>query len=495
VRRTIGKIWSFFWRAGLAVVFVGGALVWWMNRDTSWNAGTALAAPASVREPRVGVIIIAIAQPAKFETRFWQNATAKILDKVVPWPVNALARRDKGIVLFDPGHPYAPREFAPTRLADIGGREADAAGVPWTEHYRRGDLDWVEPNKSIPNDTGYFLYSGAKQGMPTVAAKTAGKARYLYYAPLRDGYLPHSDQARALARDAFALLRALLTTRYPQIVATGFASVFDPAEKEAAVRRVLDAGADVIVLGSGQPIYSDFEELRGSFSDVHKYVERWRSAHGNKPVRLAVAPWMATEPAFDDLWLEHFAETVPEATAPGQTALGIVSLHGLPVSLATSDSWSKRWPRVAARLKPRMAAIFKAKGYATTRVEVGSEAFADAIEDPNNQLLSVNELYREARSKRYALAIALPIEFLAENTDTLFAHQSLFFDGLAGYRTYAPPPSDTDWNKPYVRRLQDGATTIIYAGALGGAVQPRASVVLADAIGRVFPATPTGATR
>ena len=134
-----------------------------------------------------------------------------------------------------------------------------------------------------------------------------------------------------------------------------------------------------------------------------------------------------------------------------------------------------------------MAAILKAKGYAGTRVEVASEAFADTIEDPRNELLSVNELYREARAKRYALAIALPIEFLAENTDTLFAHQALFFDGIAGYRTYAPPPRGTDWTKPYVRTLRDGATTIIYAGAPGGAVQPRASIVLADAIGRVFP--------
>ena len=172
--------------------------------------------------------------------------------------------------------------------------------------------------------------------------------------------------------------------------------------------------------------------------------------------------------------------------------MGIVSLHGLPASLANKDSWSKRWPVVAERLKPRMAAILKAKGYAVTRVEVGSEAFADDIEDPRNLLVSVNELYREARSKRYALAIALPIEFLAENTDTLFAHQALFLNGIGGYRTYAPPPRETDWKKPYVRRLHDGATTVIYAGAPGGAAQPQASIVLADAIGRVFPAPPQG---
>ncbi len=478
-------------RSVLAIVVAGGALVWAMNRDTSWDAGTAIVAPGSVREQRVGVIIVAIAQPAKFEVAFWRNATRKILDKVVPWPINQFARRDIGVLLVDPARAYAPREFTPTRLADIDGREVDAQGVPWMDHYRRREVLWVGPNESIPNDTGYFLYYEGKQGMPTVAAKTAAKARYIYHAPLRDGYLPHGDQTRALARDTLAMLRA----RHPQIVATGFAGVFDPAEKEAAVRRVLDAGADVLVLGSGQPIYSDFEELRGSYSEIYKIVERWRGENGNKPIRIAAAPWMATEAGFDALWLDHFAATVPPATAPGQTALGIVSLHGLPTSLANRDSWSKRWPIVAERLKPRMAAILKAKGYATTRVEVGSEAFADDIEDPRNELVSVNELYREARAKRYALAIALPIEFLAENTDTLFAHQALFFKGIGGYQTYAPPPRDTDWMKPYVRQLRDGATTVIYAGAPGGAVQPRASIVLANAIGRVFPRATPGAAR
>ncbi len=489
MRRTIGKIWKFAWRSVLVIAVVCGVLFWWMNRDTSWDASTAIVAPGTVREPRVGVVIVAIAQPAKFETTFWRNATKKILDKVVPWPINVLARSDRGVVLVDPARAYAPGEFVPARLADIDGREVDANGVPWIDHYRRREVMWVAPNDSIPNDTGYFLYYEGKQGMPTVAAKTAAKARYLYYAPLRDGYLPHGDQTRALARDTLALLQA----RYPQIVATGFSSVFDPAEKQAAVRRVLDAGADVIVLGSGQPIYSDFEELRGSYSEIYKIVDAWRREHGNKPIRIAVAPWMGTETGFDALWLDHFAATVPPATAPGQTGLGIISLHGLPVSLANKDSWSKRWPVIADRLKPRMAAILKAKGYATTHVEVGSEAFADNVEDTRNQLVSVNELYREARTKKFALAIALPIEFLAENTDTLFAHQALFFNGLAGYRTYAPPPRDTDWMKPYVRTLRDGTTTMIYAGAVGGAAQPRASIVLADAIGRVFPKAAPGA--
>ena len=44
---------------------------------------------------------------------------------------------------------------------------------------------------------------------------------------------------------------------------------------------------------------------------------------------------------------------------------------------------------------------------------------------------------------------------MAENSDSLFGHSALMFDGFPGYRTYMGPPPTTDWAKPYVRR-QDG---------------------------------------
>ena len=484
LQTAIGTTWAILWRTTLVLALVGGALVWWMNRDTGWNAAEGYVAAGSVREQRVGLVILAIAQPGRFDKAYWERVTGKILDKVVPWPINRIAVGDRGVVLVDPERPFAPVAFTPRRLADIDGHEADRDGTPWITRYRRGELEFVEPNSSMANDTGYFLYSGRRQGMTSAAAKIAAKARYLYYGQLRDGYLPHGGQTRAFARDAITLLRQ----RHPQIVAAEFVETFDAAGKRAAVRRILDTGVDVLVLGSGQAVHSDFEELRSGFSAIHAIVQEWRREHENRPVRIAVAPWMATEPGFDALWLDHFAASIPSATAPRQAAIGIVALHGLPPSMVGTDSWSQRWPATAARLKPRMAAILRSKGYSTVRVEAASEAFADAVEDPENKIISVNELYRAASARGDALAVALPIEFLAENTDTLFAHQAAFFAGIGGHRPYTPPPADIDWRKAYVRTLKDGNTTMIYAGAPGGAVQPRASIVLADAIGRVFPA-------
>ena len=95
------------------------------------------------------------------------------------------------------------------------------------------------------------------------------------------------------------------------------------------------------------------------------------------------------------------------------------------------------------------------------------------------------EIKKGVAQRRDVISI-VPVEFLAENTDTLFSHASLMFDRLPGYRTYQGPPAGTDWNKPYVRRFQQGQTTILYTGSPGGLVVPAQGSVLADAISMLW---------
>jgi hypothetical protein len=478
--KAIRIFWGAAWRSLLFCAIIGAGL-WFMNRNDRWDAKQAVASAENYPTGRVGLVVVGLAQPEYFEPKFFVNFLEKIFTEAIPWPINTLAGADTGIVLTDPDRPFSAARFEPTRLADIWGREQDVDGIDWIEKYRRGEIRWEKPSASVPHDTGFFLYPARKQGMRTAAAKTSAKARYIYYANLPGGYLPHYSQTVGMANEAIALARQ----RHP-IVAAEFADAFDPGQKEKAVRRVLDSGIDTLVLASVQPIHSDFEELRGSYSAVHKVVEAWRKEHDGKPIRIVVAPSLATQPAFDTLWLRHFANTVPAATAPGQTAMGIISLHGLPVSLIESDSWSGQVKQVTDRLKPQVAEILRSKGYADVVVEAGPEGFADRLEDPDEKVTSVAELFARAEREKRALAIALPIEFLAENTDTLFAHSALMFDGLPGYSLYQGPPADIDWSKPFVRQFSRGDTTFIYAGSPGGAEQPLASEALATSIGSVF---------
>jgi hypothetical protein len=478
--RIVRFMWGIIWRTAIFLAVVGAGL-WWANRSPPWDANTALATSATQVDGKVGVVTVALIQPGQFEPKFFVNFIDKIFSQAIPWPINELAGADAGVVLVDPDRPFATERFEPQRLADAWGREADIDGVPWIEKFRRGELRWEKPSATVPKDIGFYLYPARKSGMRTPAGKTAVKARYLYYARLPGGIMPHEAQTRAFVDGALTEV----TAQHP-VVATALADAFDPWQKEMAVRRVLDAGVDTIVLASAQPIYSDFEELKGSFSGVRKTIEAWRKAHGNKPVRIVVAPYVASRPAFDALIVQRFVATVPPATTTGAGARAILTLHGLPVSLVGSDSWTKRTLEIGARLRPQIEAVLKAKGYGRVVVELASEGFADTLEDPEDQTLSVSEAYRRAVRAGDAVAVAVPLEFMAENTDSLFGHSVLMFDGLPGYADYAGPPADTDWNKPYVRRFAVGRTALIYAGAPGGATLPAQSAALADAIGAVF---------
>ena len=477
----IGKfLWGASWRT-LAFSAVVAAPLWYANRAPDWSGRAVLEAGDTKLVGKTGVIVVALMQPGQFDQRFYSNFVEKIFTQVIPWPINVLAGADSGIVLVDPDKPYQQDRYTPKRLADIWGREADLDGVPWLEKFRQGALRWEKPSTTVPHDFGYYLYPARKQGMRTASAKTVIKARYIYYPELPGGYLPHQSQTLIMAQGALDQVSA----RHP-VVASAAIDAFDPHAKEQAIFRVLDAGVDTLVVASAQPIYSDFEELNGSFVGVHKAVEMWRKRHGGKPIKIVIPPYMASQAAFDRLVLSNFANAVPQASAPGQKAMGILSLHGLPESLVVSDSWATRAAVMAKRLVPQVEAILRAKGYTQVEAHLAPEGFADTMEDPDDKLVSVHELYLRAQKQGFAVAVASPLEFLAENTDSLFAHSALMFDRFPGYRTYMGPPAGTGWAKPYVRRFQLGKTTVIYGGAPGGDTLPQQSAALADAIGTVF---------
>jgi protoheme ferro-lyase len=477
----IGKfLWGAAWRT-LAFSGVAGAGLVYANQGPDWSGQQVIEANDTKIVGKAGVIVVALMQPEQFDQKFYSNFVDKIFTQVIPWPINVLAGADSGIVLVDPGKPFQQTRYEPQRLADIWGREADLDGVPWIEKFRRGQLRWEKPSGTVPHDFGYYLFPERKQGMRTAAAKTVAKARFIYYPVLPGGYLPHASQTRAMGEAALAEV----SRRHP-VVAGEVADAFDPHAKEQAIERVLDAGADTLILASAQPIYSDFEELSGSFVSVHKTVEAWRKRNDNKPVKIVIPPYLASQAAFDRLILENFSKAVPQASAPGQAAMGILTLHGLPVSLMESDSWAGRVEHIRKRLVPQAEAILRAKGYARVEAHVASEGFADTLEDPDNLIVSVHELYRKAEQAGMAVAVASPLEFLSENTDSLFAHSALMFDGFPGYASYMGPPAGTDWSRPYAREFRLGQTRAIYGGAPGGVTIPQQAAALADAIGAVF---------
>ena len=70
----------------------------------------------------------------------------------------------------------------------------------------------------------------------------------------------------------------------------------------------------------------------------------------------------------------------------------------------------------------------------------------------------------------YDYVISLPIEYCAENSDTLFQHAQETFHEFDEYEIY-DPVDYPDFSVPYVREIKQGKTRIIYNGVPVGKYQ------------------------
>lgn len=460
----------------LAVLGALALLIAWQNRPGPWDATrVALDQPAGVRASgRTGVVVFALMQPSRYDPTFYEAFFDKLTKTAIPWPVRILARRDQGVALIDPTQPDMVRPFTPRRLVDAEGNDRDTDGVEWVEKFRRGEIEWVGPSERTEGDIGTFLYKGRKAGQPTAQERAKLKARYLYYARLPDGYLPLRDHTEAMAQAAFATLRA----RHSIVGATLF-DAFHPDDARTALDALLDQGLDTLVVGSALPFHSAFEEYKGAWAQIRAQTDEWARRTGKPAPRILFAPQLADQPAFGALWAGIVARTVPAAPGPDARATVILSLHGLPGRLARRDPWTQNSARGVEKTKPALEAAMRAKGWQRLTLVSAQEAFADGVEDPGDDRLSTREAFEAAAARGDTLAVAVPVEFLAENTDTLFLHSLLMFEGLPGYRRFQGPPADVDWTVPYVRQFRLGGTGVLFTGTPGrdGIAQKAAALV------------------
>jgi hypothetical protein len=103
-------------------------------------------------------------------------------------------------------------------------------------------------------------------------------------------------------------------------------------------------------------------------------------------------------------------------------------------------------------------------------VVVCQDEFSDPVWDPKQKYLSTNRAYWAAIKDGYDYAIGLPIEFLAENTDTLMHHAMKNYENFDAYNL-DEPIDYPDWSVPYTREMVQGKTRVIYNGVPVGKYQ------------------------
>ena len=434
----------------------------------------------SVPVGKVGVFATALIMPTHHNHAFFHNIIYKIFNVVVPWPFRLLAFKDNGVALLDPGDFHAREAFAPTKLVDAFGSDRDLDGVPYVVKYKEGHVKWMPPSSRIYLDHGYFLYTGRKGGEPTLCGKLACKSNIYYYDHgIKQKKLPHWEESFKFMNAAFDRLRE----KYKNVEFRAETNMFFH-EMKTKLYELLDSGCETIVLVAPMAIYSHFEEFNSGFRHCFEFIEEWEKEHTGKKVKVIIGPQMGNfqplRQAFLDM-LKDRLDTLPE----GSDVMVAVTVHGMPWDSFSYEAWLELAPPYRDKLLEEVKDMVKKYKFGRTNVVVCQDEFADPIWDSKEKYLSTNRAYWNAINDKYDYAIGLPIEFFAENSDTLMHHAMKCYQNFDQYDIHEPVDYP-DWSVPYTRTMVQGKTTVIYNGLPTGKYQKHVCEAFYQAIDSVL---------
>jgi len=447
-----------------AVIVVGGysATSWMMNRT-----------PPQLKEPnyftyyktqdttpvgKVGVFVTGLFMPESFRREDFHNLALKPM-QYIPWPARNFAAADRGVVLLDPVKFYEFKEFTPTKLVDFNGSDMDIDGIKYVDKYKDGQVKWVPPNPTQHMDHGYFLYAGRKGGVPTTAGKLMTKARVYYYGAGKgfvNGKVPHEAGEWEIVSAAMDKIRA----KYGDVPFR-----FVSAETFGAARQqlfdMLDGGVETVVMAAPRPIYSHHEEFNGAVKHTMHYIHEWEEKN-KKKIKMIIAPQLGDFPVMKDAYLNMLRDRL--ATFPDNSKVKVVvSVHGMAWDNVPHEAWIELAPAYRDGMVDAVKAEMAKTKFSKTEVVLAQDHFADPHNDPTGKYLSTNKAFWDGIKADYDYVVNLPIEFFAENTDTMFSHAMFNFEGFPGFDIYQPVDY-SDWSVPYTRTFDVEGTQVIYNG-------------------------------
>ncbi len=421
----------------------------------------------TVPKGKVGIFVPSLVVPPTFEKgeKFFYNVTFKIYKNIIPWPFRLFSYMDKGVALLDPVKYHEHDEFTPTSLVDATGSDRDIDGVPYIEKYKKGEVEWGPPSKRTHLDHGYFIYTGRKAGYPTLTGKTLVKARTWYYNKgLEQKELPHWKGTFDVINAALAKIKE----KYGDIEYQSESSMFYDSMKEK-LWSMLDAGCETIVLAAPMAIYSHFEEFNSSFYHSIEYIHEWEHEHPGKKIKIIMAPPMGNFQPLRQAYLAMLKDRL-DTFPQGSDVLVAVTVHGMPWDHFGWEAWLEMAPAFRDILHDEIKELLAAYSFGRADTVVCQDEFAGPVWDKENKYLSTNEAYWDGINAGYDYIIGLPIEFYAENSDTLFHHALKNYHGFDEYDVYEKIDYP-DWSVPYTQIMTQGKTKVIYNGVPVGKYQ------------------------
>jgi protoheme ferro-lyase len=366
---------------------------------------------------------------------------------------------DRGLVLLDRARFYEFEEFEPTDLVDYTGSSVDIDGVPYIDKYHAGEVEWMAPS-STHLSHGAFLYKGRNVGHSAVEQKLTVKAKNYYYAPgkgFHDGRVPHEAGNRYIVFNAMEKLEA----KYGAIP-WAWVTADNPGFAKDALYDLLDQGIDTLVLAAPRPVFSHHEEFNGSIKHAMHNLHEWQAENDHKEIKVIIAPELSF---FDPMFETHKAilrdnlKDIPE----GSSLKLVLSVHGMPWDSVPHEAWIKLAPKYVDRSMAEAAKIMEDYSYERLQIVQSQDHFADPHNNPEGKYLSTNKAFWDGVEDDYDYILNIPLEFFAENTDTMFYHDMANYEYFDDYDVY-DTVEYTDWSKPWRKQLVQDGTVVIYGG-------------------------------
>jgi protoheme ferro-lyase len=407
---------------------------------------------------RIGVFVSHLVLPETFRLEDFITVASKTY-QYIPWPIRELVKLDKGVVLLDRQRYYEFAEFEPTDLVDHTGSSFDIDGTAYIDKYHAGEIEWLAPGDTHLSH-GAFIYKGRAAGMSRVEAKLSVKARNYYYAPgkgFHDGRVPHEAGNRYIVYQALEKLEK----KYGP-VPWRWVTADNRSMAREAMFGLLDEGIDTLILAAPRPVYSHHEEFNGSIKHAMHYVKEWQALNGHKEIKMIISPELSL---FEPLYQTHtniLRDNLKDIPAGASLKL-VLSVHGMPWDKVPHEGWLKLAPRYVERSMAEAAKVLEEYDFKRVQIVQSQDHFADPHNDPAGKYLSTNKAFWDGIEDGYDYVLNIPLEFFAENTDTMFYHDMANYEFFDDYDVY-DTVEYTDWSKPWRKRLSQGGTVVVYGG-------------------------------
>lgn len=404
-----------------------------------------------------GVLYVALGQPEDYDFDFFDRYLIQIFNNAFPAALKPLLLGDKGVVLMDPGNMTASEEFTPDRLVDCHGNDKNEEGEPYVDL----EHEWVKPrDKESP---GHFIWKEHKNGYVDLVEKVSIKILITYYGKMPGNKIPYMQQHKSIFKD----LEKMLAKEFPGVPMRWALAMYPETIEEAVNELIKDEKVDTVVVCDFFHVYSALEEFNSLFLEIKDAVA--------ERAKLIFTPYAGAYPSYRKAFVT-MAEDEVLKLPKNEKKLIVLTRHGFP------EIKGEPYYELARVFYNNTKKEVEAAISGTNSIVVFADTdFAGKKDDPKEKKLATFEALEMGLEDKYDHIIYILVDFMTENTDSIFAMRLETFESLnfkfEGQVPYA------DFTKPYRTELSSGNTKITVAGTpVGDRYRPYVSQGYHDAV-------------